>query len=50
MDDNSFNQHVNDEKNDFAEWIRIVYKNNELADKLNQEKTREGIKNILNSI
>ena len=50
MDENSFNQHVNAEKNDFAEWIRIVHHNEEIANKLINEKTREGIQKILNAI
>jgi hypothetical protein len=34
MDDGVFSYHVNNDKNDFANWIKDVFKNAKLADKL----------------
>ena len=40
MNDDTFRQYVNDEKNDFANWIRFVYKNDSLADTLSKAKSK----------
>ena len=34
MDDGTFRSYVNDEKNDFANWVKDVLNDNELAEKL----------------
>ena len=34
LDENTFTHHVNEEKNDFANWIEEVFKNATLADKI----------------
>jgi hypothetical protein len=40
MSDDVFYYHVNDFKNDFENWIRFVFLNNELADKISKTKTK----------
>jgi hypothetical protein len=45
MDDNIFKQHVNEEKNDFSEWLENI--NKELADKVNKAKTKQEVISIL---
>ncbi|MEM2121667.1 MAG: helicase HerA-like domain-containing protein [Candidatus Woesearchaeota archaeon] len=40
MSDDVFYFHVNDYKNDFENWIRFVFLNNELADKISKMKTK----------
>ena len=49
MDGATFFYHVNDNKNEFANWIRDVFGNQELADKLYQEKTKQGVMKVLDS-
>ena len=34
LDEETFAYHVNDEKNDFEKWIKDVFKNTTLADKI----------------
>lgn len=41
MDDQTFSHHVNDSKNDFANWIRDVIGEIELADKLMGVNTKQ---------
>jgi hypothetical protein len=43
----NFSHHVNDEKNDFAQWIRHSVGDSELADKLMTVKDLETTKNII---
>jgi len=43
MSDDVFYYHVNDFKNDFENWIRFVFLNNELADKISKLKTKNDI-------
>jgi hypothetical protein len=43
MSDDVFYFHVNDFKNDFENWIRFVFLNNELADKIKKFKTKNDI-------
>jgi len=43
IDDDTFSHHVNEYKNDFANWIRDVMHNNELADKINGLKSKTEI-------
>ena len=40
MPDDVFSHHVNDHKNDFANWIALVFEEHELAEKLNSSKDR----------
>ncbi len=48
MDDETFGHHVNKEKNDFANWIKYVFKNEKLADWVSRRKSREGILKTVN--
>ncbi|MBU0614778.1 MAG: hypothetical protein KJ601_01690 [Nanoarchaeota archaeon] len=41
MDMDSFKHHVNPEKNDFANWVRDVFGNNELAGRISKVKTKK---------
>ena len=54
MQNELFNKHVNQEKNDFARWIAWSIKDEELANLLKQtnckEKTRILIKGRINSL
>jgi len=43
MDESVFRRHVNREKNDFYNWIRIVLKDHALAHRIRDLKTKEGI-------
>ncbi len=47
IDDITFEHHVNEYRNDFANWIRDVIKNPTLADKVLAANTRTGMKKIL---
>ncbi|MBC8500711.1 MAG: hypothetical protein ISS25_00430 [Nanoarchaeota archaeon] len=47
MSDDDFSFHVNDEKNDFANWVRGVFKEKELAEKLFAVKTKDETKKVL---
>ncbi|MEM2121384.1 MAG: DUF5752 family protein [Candidatus Woesearchaeota archaeon] len=47
MDDDTFKKYVNEEKNDFANWIRDVFQETELANKIFSIKERKEIINIL---
>lgn len=35
------NHHINDERNDFADWVENVFENKTLAKKLRKAKSRE---------
>ena len=51
MRDETFKHHVNEEKNDIANWIRDVLKDEELANSLMKIKSKEKIlKEIKNRI
>ena len=51
MSKETFNYHVNKEKNDFAAWIKEVLKDNALANKLAKTKTlKSTIKAIENRL
>ncbi|MBN1377548.1 hypothetical protein JW949_04435 [Candidatus Woesearchaeota archaeon] len=41
MNDELFRHHVNDERNDFANWIQDVFEDKKLAKKLREIKDRE---------
>lgn len=43
MKDETLRHHINDEKNDFSNWVRDVLKDGELADSLSRAKSREKI-------
>jgi len=47
MDDQSLAHHFNSEKNDFAEWVRKVLRERDLANKLKYSKTREEMAEII---
>ena len=49
MDDETFKHHVTKEKNDFANWIKDVFKNERLAILVSKLKTRESIINAINN-
>ena len=40
MDEEIFSHHVNDQKNDFANWIRDVFLDKRLADQISASKSR----------
>jgi len=42
-----FNHHVNENKNDFSTWIRDVFQDNELADKVKKTRSINGMKKVL---
>ncbi len=41
MDDSVFSHHVNDERNDFSNWVRDVHKDYRLANSLGSSRSRE---------
>jgi len=45
MDDATFKQHVNLERNDFADWIRPI--NKDLAEKLSKAHNKQMVISIL---
>lgn len=47
MNDKTFKAHVNEEKNDFANWIRYVFKDDVLANRLHKSNKKEEIIQIL---
>lgn len=47
MDDSTFRHHVNDSRNDFSTWIKDVFKDTKLANKLLKVKSKEELKKIL---
>ena len=47
IDEETFNHHVKNNRNDFSEWIRHIFKDNSLADKLKNTKTRMEMVEIL---
>ncbi len=50
MDDATFAKYVNDSKNDFAQWVRVSTKNNDLADKMANAKGRAELIQVLENI
>jgi hypothetical protein len=48
MDEQTFSHHVNRDKNDFANWIQGVFKDEKLAKQISKIRNREGIRNRLN--
>ncbi|MFP4567442.1 MAG: hypothetical protein ACLFN8_00710 [Candidatus Woesearchaeota archaeon] len=49
MSDAVFYHHVNDHRNDFANWVDHVFHNNELANKLREARSKDDLLRILNS-
>ena len=50
MDDFTFYYHVQENKNDFAEWVEIIYHNKELADYIRSADSRHELIELLNKI
>ena len=48
MNDSTFAHHVNRKKNDFANWVRDVIKNEKLAYKMVRIENKEKLINIIN--
>jgi hypothetical protein len=46
-DDQTFSYHVNEDKNDFANWIRDVFNSKPLANKILTKRTRTDMVNVL---
>lgn len=47
MPDDTFNYHVNNEKNDFANWISGVFQNENLAEEIRKAKSKKEIIELL---
>src|SRR3989344_4131184 len=47
MTTDAFNHHVNEHKNDFANWVKDVIGDSDLATKLKQKKDRKGILSVV---
>jgi archaellum component FlaC len=50
MNDATFSKYVNDSKNDFAQWVRVSTKNNDLADKMAKANGRGELIQVLEDI
>ena len=40
IDNETFDYHVNNNKNDFSEWVRHIFRDNKIADKMKNAKTK----------
>lgn len=49
IDQNGFNYHVNNEKNDIASWVKEVIKNEKLANKLTNNLSKNDFVEIINN-
>ncbi len=49
LEENEFCQHVNENKNDFANWITWAFRDETLGDKINNLKTKEEIVESINN-
>ena len=47
ISEDTFNHHVNNERNDFSNWIRSVFGNKSLALKISKCKTKEEMVSVL---
>lgn len=47
MDDNTFNHHVSDQKNDFRNWVFDIVRDDELADKIAGAKDRKKMAKVV---
>src|SRR3989338_572623 len=43
MDEKTFSHHVTKDRNDFSNWIKGVFREEELADQISRIRSREGI-------
>ncbi len=50
MDKSTFLHHVNEHKNDFANWVEHVYQENELANKLRSLKSNKGMAKAIKAV
>jgi hypothetical protein len=50
VDDDTFNFHVSEHKNDFAKWVAQVFKDNHLAGRLQQSKSRAEMIEVIEKI
>ncbi|MBD3203937.1 DUF87 domain-containing protein [Candidatus Woesearchaeota archaeon] len=50
LDDNIFYSHVSGDKNDFANWIRAIYKSDSLGDKLAGAKSKQDMIEIIKHV
>lgn len=50
MPDNIFGNHVNNDKNDFAEWTRHVFNSEDVADRMKNAKTKNEMKEVLMNV
>ncbi|MBN2421977.1 hypothetical protein JXB41_02010 [Candidatus Woesearchaeota archaeon] len=48
IDDSTFNSHVNEQKNDFANWLRATFNLSELAGKIENTRKKQDMISILN--
>ena len=48
MNNDLFYFHVNSTRNDFASWVRGVYNFNELANEIQNLRSKQDILNVLN--
>ena len=49
MDKGTFDHHVDEENNDFANWVEFVYRNKELADDLRKVKDQKSMVEVLDA-
>ncbi|MBN2422307.1 hypothetical protein JXB41_03705 [Candidatus Woesearchaeota archaeon] len=49
LDDETFKYHVTDQKNDFSNWIKGVFRDKELSDKLANVKTKQETISVINN-
>lgn len=49
MPDDVFRNHVNNDRNDFANWIKYVFHEDELADKIGTATSKESLEEVLSN-
>ena len=49
MDDTVFFYHVREERNDFANWLKDVFNEREVADKIARTASQSGMKKVLDT-
>ncbi|MBW2983213.1 hypothetical protein KY327_02825 [Candidatus Woesearchaeota archaeon] len=49
MDDDTFNHHVDEDNNDFANWVEFVYKNESLAKDLQKVSDKKRMAEVIES-
>ncbi|MFH1849927.1 MAG: DUF5752 family protein, partial [archaeon] len=50
MDEDTFHFHVNESKNDFANWIRGVLGDEDLAQRISDARTRDAVISVIESV